>query len=115
MSSLHNIEIKLYDLQDEFENCESDNNYKKICEELITLASELVEKLDKHYDKLNEIDEYIGENINDQNLIDYESLVWELKKDNLYTALYSCIHLMPPRKILFPEGFRAARDGNSAF
>ena len=85
MSSLHNIEIKLYDLQDEFENCESDNNYKKICEELITLASELVEKLDKHYDKLNEIDEYIGENINDQNLIDYESLVWELKKDNLYT------------------------------
>ena len=68
MNSLHNIEIKLYDLQDEFENCESDNNYKKICEKLITLASELVE-----------------ENINDQNLIDYESLVWELKKDNLYT------------------------------
>ena len=85
MNSLHNIEIKLYDLQDEFENCESDNNYKKICEELITLASELVEKLDRHYDKLNEIDEYIEENINDQNLIDYESLVWELKKDNLYT------------------------------
>ena len=85
MNSLHNIEIKLYDLQDEFENCESDNNYKKICEKLITLASELVEKLDRHYDKLNEIDEYIGENINDQNLIDYESLVWELKKDNLYT------------------------------
>ena len=85
MNSLHNIEVKLYDLQDEFENCESDNNYKKICEELITLASELVEKLDRHYDKLNEIDEYIGENINDQNLIDYESLVWELKKDNLYT------------------------------
>lgn len=85
MNSLYNIEIKLYDLQDEFENCESDNNYKKICEELITLASELVEKLDRHYDKLNEIDEYIGENINDQNLIDYESLVWELKKDNLYT------------------------------
>lgn len=85
MNSLHNIEIKLYDLQDEFENCESDNNYKKICEELITLASELVEKLDRHYDKLNEIDEYIGENINDQNLIDYESLVWELKKDNSYT------------------------------
>ncbi len=85
MNSLHNIEIKLYDLQDEFENCESDNNYKKICEELITLASELVEKLDRHYDKLNEIDEYIGENINDQNLIDYENLVWELKKDNLYT------------------------------
>ena len=82
MNNLHNIEIKLYDLQDEFENCESDNNYKKICEELITLASELVEKF---YDKLNEIDEYIGENINDQNLIDYESLVWELKKDNLYT------------------------------
>ena len=68
MNSLHNIEIKLYDLQDEFENCESDNNYKKICEKLITLASELVE-----------------ENINDQKLIDYESLVWELKKDNLYT------------------------------
>ena len=68
MNSLHNIEIKLYDLQDEFENCEGDNNYKKICEKLITLASELVE-----------------ENINDQNLIDYESLVWELKKDNLYT------------------------------
>lgn len=85
MDSLHNIEIKLYDLQDEFENCESDNNYKKICEKLITLASELVEKLDRHYDKLNEIDEYIEENINDQNLIDYESLVWELKKDNLYT------------------------------
>ena len=85
MNSLHNIEIKLYDLQDEFKNCESDNNYKKVCEELITLASELVEKLDRHYDKLNEIDEYIGENINDQNLIDYESLVWELKKDNLYT------------------------------
>lgn len=82
MNNLHNIEIKLYDLQDEFENCESDNNYKKICEELITLASELV---DRHYDKLNEIDEYIEENINDQNLIDYESLVWELKKDNLYT------------------------------
>lgn len=68
MNSLHNIEIKLYDLQDEFENCESDNDYKKICEKLITLASELVE-----------------ENINDQNLIDYENLVWELKKDNLYT------------------------------
>lgn len=68
MNNLHNIEIKLYDLQDEFENCESDNNYKKICEKLIALASELVE-----------------ENINDQNLIDYESLVWELKKDNLYT------------------------------
>ena len=85
MNSLHNIEVKLYDLQDEFENCESDNNYKKICEKLITLASELVEKLDRHYDKLNEIDEYIEENINDQNLIDYESLVWELKKDNLYT------------------------------
>ena len=85
MNSLHNIEIKLYDLQDEFENCESDNNYKKICEKLITLASELVEKLDRHYNKLNEIDEYIEENINDQNLIDYESLVWELKKDNLYT------------------------------
>ena len=85
MNSLHNIEVKLYDLQDEFENCESDNDYKKICEKLITLASELVEKLDRHYDKLNEIDEYIEENINDQNLIDYESLVWELKKDNLYT------------------------------
>ena len=85
MNSLHNIEIKLYDLQDEFENCESDNNYKKICEELITLASELVEKLDRHYNKLNEIDEYIGENINDQNLIDYENLVCELKKDNLYS------------------------------
>ena len=38
MNNLHNIEIKLYDLQDEFENCERDNNYKKICEELITLA-----------------------------------------------------------------------------
>ena len=85
MNSLQNIEIELYGLQDEFENCESDNNYKKICEELITLASKLVEKLDRHYDKLNEIDEYIGENFNDQNLIDYESLVWELKKDNLYT------------------------------
>ena len=85
MNSLHNIEIKLYDLQDEFKNCERDNDYKKICEKLITLASELVEKLDRHYNKLNEIDEYIEENINDQNLIDYESLVWELKKDNLYT------------------------------
>ena len=85
MSGLKDIESKLHNLQNEFENCESDNNYKKICEELITLASELVEKLDRHYDKLNEIDEYIGENINDQNLIDYESLVWELKKDNLYT------------------------------
>ena len=83
MNNLHNIEIKLYDLQDEFENCESDNNYKKICEELITLASELVEKLDRHYDKLNEIDEYIGYYID--NSIDYENLKFYLKRDNMFT------------------------------
>lgn len=83
MNSLHNIEIKLYDLQDEFENCESDNNYKKICEELITLASELVEKLDRHYDKLNEIDEYIDYYID--NSIDYEYLKFYLERDNMLT------------------------------
>ena len=83
MNNLHNIEIKLYDLQDEFENCESDNNYKKICEELIALASELVEKLDRHYDKLNEIDEYIGYYID--NSIDYENLKFYLKRDNMFT------------------------------
>lgn len=83
MNNLHNIEIKLYDLQDEFENCESDNNYKKICEELITLASELVEKLDRHYDKLNEIDEYIDYYID--NSIDYENLKFYLKRDNMFT------------------------------
>lgn len=83
MNNLHNIEIKLYDLQDEFENCESDNNYKKICEELITLASELVEKLDRHYDKLNEIDEYIDYYIG--NSIDYENLKFYLKRDNMFT------------------------------
>ena len=84
MNSLHNIEIKLYDLQDEFENCESGNNYEKTCEELITLASELIEELDTYYDNFNEIEEHIGKDINNQNLIDYESLVKELKKDNLY-------------------------------
>lgn len=83
MNSLHNIEIKLYDLQDEFENCESDNNYKKICEELITLASELVEKLENHYNKLNDIDEYIDYYI--YNSIDYENLKFYLKRDNMFT------------------------------
>ena len=84
MSGLKDIESKLHNLQNEFENCESGNNYEKTCEELITLASELIEELDTYYDNFNEIEEYIGENINNQNLIDYESLVKELKKDNLY-------------------------------
>lgn len=85
MSSLRVIEDKLNDLDYDFENCKNEGEYKEICDKVLTLANELVEKLDRHYDKLNEIDEYIGENINDQNLIDYENLVWELKKDNLYT------------------------------
>ena len=84
MSGLKDIESKLHNLQNEFENCESDNNYEKTCEELITLASELIGELDTYYDNFNEIEERIGKDINNQNLIDYESLVKELKKDNLY-------------------------------
>ena len=74
MSGLKDIESKLHNLQNEFENCDK----------LITLASELIEELDTYYDNFNEIEERIGKDINNQNLIDYESLVKELKKDNLY-------------------------------
>ena len=80
MSGLKDIESKLHNLQNEFENCESGNNYEETCEELIALANELIGELDTYYDNFNEIEEHI----NNQNLIDYESLVKELNKDNLY-------------------------------
>ena len=41
MSGLKDIESKLHNLQNEFENCESGNNYEKTCEELSLLQVNL--------------------------------------------------------------------------
>lgn len=67
----------------DFENCKNESEYKEICDKVLTLANELVEKLDNHYDKLNDIDEYIGYYID--NSIDYENLKFYLKRDNMFT------------------------------
>ena len=83
MSSLRVIEDKLNDLDYDFENCKSESEYKEICDKVLTLANELVEKLDNHYDKLNDIDEYIDYYID--NSIDYEDLKFYLKRDNMFT------------------------------
>ena len=83
MSSLRVIEDKLNDLDYDFENCKNEGEYKEICDKVLTLANELVEKLDNHYDKLNDIDEYIDYYID--NSIDYEDLKFYLKRDNMFT------------------------------
>ena len=70
MSSLRVIEDKLNDLDYDFENCKNEGEYKEICDKLLVLANELVEKLENHYNKLNDIDEYIDHHID--NSIDYE-------------------------------------------
>lgn len=59
MNSLRVIEDKLNDLDYDFENCKNEGEYKEICSKLLVLANELVEKLENHYNKLNDIDEYI--------------------------------------------------------
>lgn len=84
MSSLRVIEDELDDLDYEFENCKSEDGYKDICDKVLTLAKELAEKLDNHYDKLNDIDEYIGEYI--ESSINYEDLKFYLKRDDMYTT-----------------------------
>lgn len=83
MSSLRVIEDKLNDLDYDFENCKNEGEYKEICDKLLVLANELVEKLENHYNKLNDIDEYIGYYI--YNSIDYEYLKLYLKRDNMLT------------------------------
>ena len=83
MSSLRVIEDKLNDLDYDFENCKNEGEYKEICDKLLVLANELVEKLENHYNKLNDIDEYIDHYID--NSIDYEYLKLYLKRDNMLT------------------------------
>ena len=83
MNSLIVIEDKLDDLNYDFENCKNEGEYKEICSKLLILANELVEKLDNHYNKLNDIDEYICDYID--NGIDYEDLKFYLKRDNMFT------------------------------
>lgn len=84
MSSLRVIESKLNNLEYDFKNCKSEGEYKEICDKLFPLANELVEKLDNHYDKLNDIDQYIDDYID--NSIDYEDLKFYLKRDNMFTS-----------------------------
>lgn len=83
MNSLRVIEDKLNDLDYDFENCKNEGEYKEICNKLLVLANELVEKLENHYNKLNDIDEYIDYYI--YNSIDYENLKFYLKRDNMFT------------------------------
>lgn len=83
MNSLRAIEDKLNDLDYDFENCKNEGEYKEICNKLLVLANELVEKLENHYNKLNDIDEYIDYYI--YNSIDYEDLKLYLKRDNMLT------------------------------
>ena len=83
MSSLIVIEDKLNDLDYDFENCKNEGEYKEICNKLLVLANELVEKLENHYNKLNDIDEYIDYYID--NSIDYEYLKLYLERDNMLT------------------------------
>ena len=83
MSSLRVIEDKLNDLDYDFKNCKNEGEYKAICSKLLVLANELVEKLENHYNKLNDIDEYIDYYID--NSIDYENLKFYLKRDNMFT------------------------------
>ena len=83
MNSLRVIEDKLNDLDYDFENCKNEGEYKEICNKLLVLANELVEKLENHYNKLNDIDEYIDYYI--YNSIDYENLKLYLKRDNMLT------------------------------
>jgi hypothetical protein len=83
MNSLRIIEDKLNDLDYDFENCKNEGEYKEICNKLLVLANELVEKLENHYNKLNDIDEYIDYYI--YNSIDYEYLKLYLKRDNMLT------------------------------
>lgn len=83
MSSLIVIEDKLNDLDYDFENCKNESEYKEICDKLLVLANELVEKLENHYSKLDDIDDYIGYYID--NSIDYENLKFYLKRDNMLT------------------------------
>ena len=83
MNGLRVIEDKLNDLDYDFENCKNEGEYKEICSKLLVLANELVEKLENHYNKLNDIDEYIDYYI--YNSIDYENLKFYLKRDNMFT------------------------------
>ena len=83
MNSLRVIEDKLNDLDYDFENCKNEGEYKEICNKLLVLANELVEKLENHYNKLNDIDEYIDYYID--NSIDYEYLKLYLERDNMLT------------------------------
>ena len=83
MNSLRVIEDKLNDLDYDFENCKNEGEYKEICNKLLVLANELVEKLENHYNKLNDIDEYIDYYI--YNSIDYEYLKLYLERDNMLT------------------------------
>ena len=83
MNSLRVIEDKLNDLDYDFENCKNEGEYKEICDKLLVLANELVEKLENHYSKLNDIDGYIDYYID--NSIDYEYLKLYLKRDNMLT------------------------------
>ena len=83
MNSLRVIEDKLNDLDYDFENCKNEGEYKEICNKLLVLANELVEKLENHYNKLNDIDEYIDYYIDKS--IDQENLKFYLKRDNMLT------------------------------
>ena len=58
-------------------------NTKKYVVNFLFLQMNLLKKLENHYNKLNDIDEYIDYYI--YNSIDYENLKFYLKRDNMFT------------------------------
>lgn len=77
--SIKEWDDKIDELEERLQDGES---LETVVKELITVSRELVEKLDNQMDKLGDIDEYIDANI--KNAIDYDNLVWYLKRDNMY-------------------------------
>ena len=83
IGSLNNTWDKVDNLAELVESAESKEKLKDVGRQLVALSRQLVEKWDEHLEKLNDIDGYIYENID--KAIDYETLVWYLKRDNMYS------------------------------
>lgn len=86
MNSLTEIEDKLEEYHTRVEKALVDKQYielEECTENLLEIADNLYDKCERHYNKLEEIDEFLAQ-FTKERMIDYETFVWYLQRENKY-------------------------------